>query len=82
MPGLALHSYVPGAISRDVLKEGAAQNLNTFGVTTLDPTNLSAQAAAAGIQTAKDLFSRKIRLITATLKAGHMAILVPAQGLK
>jgi conjugative transposon TraM protein len=74
--------YVPGAISRDVLKEGAAQNLNTFGVTALDPTNLSAQAAAAGIQTAKDLFSRKIRLITATLKAGHMAILVPAQGLK
>lgn len=74
--------YVPGAISRDVLKEGTAQNLNTFGVTALDPTNLGAQAAAAGIQTAKDLFSRKIRLITATLKAGHLAILVPTQSLK
>lgn len=70
--------YVPGAISRDVIKEGAGQGVSSLGLANLDPS-LGAQAAAAGIETAKTLFTRKIQLITATLKAGHLAILEPGQ---
>jgi len=70
--------YVPGAISRDVLKEGAGQSVSSLGLTTMDPS-LGAQAAAAGIETARNLIGRKIRLITATLKAGTLAILQPTQ---
>ena len=70
--------YVPGAISRDVLKEGAGQSISSLGLTSFDPS-LGAQAAAAGIETARNLIGRKIRLITATLKAGTLAILQPAQ---
>jgi conjugative transposon TraM protein len=68
----------PGAISRDVLKEGAGQGVSSLGLTSLDPS-LGAQAAAAGIETAKDFLGRKIRLITATLKAGTLAILQSGQ---
>ncbi|HVU96797.1 MAG TPA: conjugative transposon protein TraM [Puia sp.] len=70
--------YVPGAISRDVLKEGAGQSVSSLGLTSFDPS-LGAQAAAAGIETARNLIGRKIRLITATLKAGTLAILQPTQ---
>jgi hypothetical protein len=70
--------YVPGAISRDVIKEGASQGVSSLGLTSLDQS-VGAQAAAAGIETAKDLLGRKIRLITATLKAGTLAILQPSQ---
>jgi len=70
--------YVPGAISREVLKEGAGQSVSSLGLTSFDPS-LGAQAAAAGIETARNLIGRKIRLITATLKAGTLAILQPAQ---
>jgi conjugative transposon TraM protein len=70
--------YVPGAISRDILKEGAGQSVSSLGLTSFDPS-LGAQAAAAGIETARNLIGRKIRLITATLKAGTLAILQPAQ---
>ncbi len=70
--------YVPGAISRDVLKEGAGQSVSSLGLTSFDPS-FGAQAAAAGIETARNLMGRKIRLITATLKAGTLAILQPAQ---
>ncbi len=70
--------YVPGAINREVLKEGAGQSVSSLGLTSFDPS-LGAQAAAAGIETARNLIGRKIRLITATLKAGTLAILQPAQ---
>lgn len=70
--------YVPGAISRDIIKEGAGQGVSSLGLTSFDPS-FGAQAAAAGIETARNLIGRKIRLITATLKAGTLAILQPAQ---
>ena len=66
--------YVPGMITRDVVKENMSQSVGGLNIGTLDPS-LGAQAAAAGIETAKNLLSRKIRLVKATLKEGHLVIL-------
>ena len=66
--------FVPGAITRDVVKEGMGQNISGLNVGTFDPS-LGAQAASAGIETAKNLLSRKVRLVKATLVVGHLAIL-------
>jgi conjugative transposon TraM protein len=66
--------YVPGLISRDVLKENMSQSVSGVNIGSLDPS-LGAQAAAAGIETARNLLSRKIRLVKATLKEGHIVIL-------
>jgi conjugative transposon TraM protein len=71
--------YVPGMITRDVLKQNMAQGVGGMSLGTLDPS-LGAQAAAATIETAKNLFSRKIAIVKATLKAGHLAILKPGDG--
>lgn len=72
--------YVPGAITRDVIKEGVGQGVSGMGVTTLDQS-VGAQAAAAGIETVRTLLSRKIRLVQVTLKAGHRALLKNPEGL-
>lgn len=69
--------YVPGMITRDVLKQNMAQGVGGVGIGTLDPS-LGAQAAEATIETAKNLLSRKIAVVKATLKAGHLAILKPS----
>jgi conjugative transposon TraM protein len=66
--------YVPGAITRDVVKENMSQGIGSMNIGTFDPS-LGAQAAAAGVETAKTLLSRKIRLVKANLLEGHIAIL-------
>jgi len=66
--------FVPGAITRDVTKEGISQGIGGMGITSLDPS-LGAQAAAAGIETAKSLLSKKIRAVVVTVKAGHRVLL-------
>jgi conjugative transposon TraM protein len=66
--------YMPGAITRDVTKDGADQAIQNIGMTTLDPS-LVAQATSAGIQTAKTLLSRKVKLIRVTAKASHHVLL-------
>jgi conjugative transposon TraM protein len=66
--------YVPGAITRDVAKESADQSLQNIGLTAYDPS-LAAQTASAGISAAKTLFSRKVRLVKVTLKAGYQVLL-------
>lgn len=66
--------FVPGMITRDVVKQNMSQGVSGLNIATLDPS-LGAQAAAAGIETARNLLSRKINLVKATLKAGHIAIL-------
>lgn len=62
--------YIPGAITRDAAKQSADQGINSFGVTTLDPS-LAGQATAAGIQLAKTAFSRKIKLVRVTVTPGY-----------
>lgn len=66
--------FVPGAITRDVTKEGISQGIGSMGITSLDPS-LGAQAAAAGIETAKSLLSKKIKAVVVTVKAGHRVLL-------
>jgi len=66
--------YIPGTISRDAAKQGADNAVQELQMMTLDPS-LTAQAASAGIEAAKGLFSRKVKLIKVTVKAGYQILL-------
>lgn len=66
--------YIPGSISRDVAKQSTDKAVNSVDVTTLDPS-LAAQATSAGIQAAKTLISKKVKLIKVTVKAGYQVLL-------
>lgn len=66
--------YIPGAITRDVAKQSADRAAQQIGLTTLDPS-IGAQAASAGIEAAKTLFSKKVKLIKVTVKAGYQVLL-------
>jgi len=66
--------YIPGAITRDVAKQSADNGLQGMELTTLDPS-LKAQAAAAGLNAAKSLLSRKAKLVKVTVKAGYKVLL-------
>jgi len=66
--------YIPGAITRDVAKESADQSVQNLDFTTYDPS-IGAQAASAGVTAAKSLFSRKVRLVKVTVKAGYQVLL-------
>jgi hypothetical protein len=65
---------IPGAISRDVSKESADQAINALGITSLDPT-AAGQALNATIQGAKDLISRKVKLVRVSVRAGYQVLL-------
>ena len=66
--------YIPGAISRDVAKQAADNSLQLMELSSMDPS-LKAQAAAAGISAAKNLMSRKVKLIKVAVKAGYKVLL-------
>lgn len=66
--------YIPGAITRDVAKQSADRAVQGIGFTTLDPS-LKVQAATAGIEAAKTLFSKKAKLIKVMVKAGYQVLL-------
>lgn len=66
--------YIPGAIGRDVAKESADRSMQTIGLASLDPS-IGAQATSAGIEAAKTLFSRKVKLVKVTVKAGYQVLL-------
>ncbi len=66
--------YIPGAITRDVAKQSTDRSMQTIGLTSLDPS-WQAQAAGAGIDAAKTLVSRKVKLIKVTVKAGYQVLL-------
>jgi len=70
LPGI----YIPGAISRDVAKQSADNSLQLMELGTMDPS-LKAQAAAAGISTAKSLLSKKVKLVKVMVKAGYKVLL-------
>jgi len=65
---------VKGSINRDVSKESAEEAVGSLGVTTMDP-GLAGQATAAGLQAAKTLLSRKIRLVRVGLPACYRVLL-------
>lgn len=66
--------YIPGAITRDVAKQSADRSMQTLGLTSLDPS-WQAQAASAGIEAAKTLFSRKVKLVKVQVKAGYKVLI-------
>ena len=66
--------YIPGAITRDAAKESADRSIQTIGLGSLDPS-WGAQAATAGIQAAKTLLSRKVKLVKVTVKAGYQVLI-------
>lgn len=66
--------YIPGSINRDVAKQSAEQSMQSVEFMTLDPS-LQAQAAAAGVNAAKSLLSKKVKLTKVTVKAGYQVLL-------
>ena len=70
LPGI----HIPGMLSRDVAKQSADQGVSGLNLLSVDP-GLGAQAANAGIQTAKSLFSRKVRLVRVGVRAGYQVLL-------
>ena len=66
--------YIPGSVNREVVKESSVEAVNSLGITNLDPS-LTAQAAGVGIQAAKSLLSRKLKLTKITLREGYHILL-------
>ncbi len=66
--------YIPGAISRDVAKQSTDRAIQDLGFGTMSD-NIGVQAAGAGLEAAKSLFSKKVKLIKVTVKAGYKVML-------
>lgn len=66
--------YIPGTINRDVAKASADRSMQTLGVASLDDS-WGAQAAGAGIEAAKSLLSKKVKLVKVVVKAGYRVLL-------
>lgn len=66
--------YIPGAINRDVAKASADRSIQTLGVASLDDS-WGAQAAGMGLEAAKSLMSKKVKLIKVVVKAGYRVLL-------
>lgn len=70
MPGI----NIPGGITRDVAKRSADNSMQNLEWASLNPS-LAAQATTAGINAAKSLLSRKVKLVKVTVKAGYQVLL-------
>lgn len=67
--------YIPGAITRDVLKQSGDQSLQGLGMMSMNPS-LGVQAASAGIELGKNILSKKIKLVKVQVKAGYKVLLL------
>lgn len=66
--------YIPGAINRDVAKASADRSIQTLGLTGVTDS-WGAQAAGMGIEAAKSLMSKKVKLIKVVVKSGYQVLL-------
>ncbi|WP_241686513.1 conjugative transposon protein TraM [Flavobacterium sp. YO12] len=66
--------YIPGAINRDAAKASADRSIQTMGLTGISDS-WGAQAAGMGIEAAKSLMSKKVKLIKVMVKAGYQVLL-------
>jgi len=66
--------YIPGAVSRDVAKASADRSIQTLGLTGISDS-WGAQAAGMGIEAAKSLMSKKVKLVKVAVKAGYQILL-------
>jgi conjugative transposon TraM protein len=65
---------VPGAITRDVAKQSADNSLQSLELATMN-SSLAGQATTAGINAAKSLLSKKVKLVKVVVKAGYKVLL-------
>jgi len=65
---------VPEAVTNEAVKAGADNGVQSLQLMSLD-ASVGAQAATAGINAARGLFSRKLKRIKARLKNGHPLLL-------
>lgn len=66
--------YIPGAISRDAAKASAERSIQPLGIASLDDS-WGSQAAGAGIEAAKSLLSKKVKLVKVMVKSGYQVLL-------
>lgn len=66
--------YIPGAINRDAAKASADRSIQTLGLTGISDS-WGTQAAGMGIEAAKSLMSKKVKLIKVVVKAGYKVLL-------
>jgi conjugative transposon TraM protein len=67
--------YIPGTMGNEASKQGTSQALQDLQIMSLDPS-IGAQAASAGIQTAKTLIGKKAKAIKVQVKAGYNVLLM------
>lgn len=65
---------IPGAITRDVVKQNSDQAIQSMSLGTFDQS-LGAQAASAGIELGKNLLSKKVKLVKVEVKSGYKVLL-------
>lgn len=66
--------HIPGAITRDVAKQGADQAIQSLELFTMDPS-ITAQAASVGVNTIKSLLSQKAKLVKVTVRGNYPVLL-------
>lgn len=66
--------YIPDAITRDAAKQASTQSVQDLQINSFD-NSLEGQAANAGIEAAKDLLTKKVKLVEVTVKAGYQVLL-------
>lgn len=66
--------YIPGTINRDVAKASADRSMQSIGIEGLSDS-WGSQAASVGVEAAKTLLSKKVKLIRVVLKAGYHVLL-------
>ena len=65
---------VPEALTGDAVKDGAVNGLQNMDLMSFEPS-MTAQLTTAGINTAKGLFSKKIKRVKGKIKDGHLLLL-------
>jgi conjugative transposon TraM protein len=66
--------YIPGAMVGDAARRASSQSVQNMQLYSLD-NSLAGQAASASIEAAKGLFSKKVKLLKVTVKAGYQLLL-------
>jgi len=66
--------FIPGSINSTVAKESANKAISSMDATMVDPS-IGAQAASAGLEAAKSLVGKKVKLIKVTVKSGYKVLL-------
>lgn len=71
--------YVPGSISREVIKQSADGAVQSIGIGGFD-ASIKTQAVSAGVGAAKGLLSKKVKAVRVNLPAGYPILLMRKNG--